>query len=103
MATSRTAMRATGTIQNRPAATRANKAPSTSTLSASGSRKAPERVVPCLRARWPSMPSLNASTVQNDTAAHEVGSSTIMTSSTGVSTRRSTVIMLAGVSSAPGP
>ena len=34
--------------------------PSTSTLSASGSRNAPERVVPCRRASQPSMPSVAA-------------------------------------------
>ena len=48
---SRAAMIATGSHQNSPAATRAIMAPRTSTLSASGSRNAPERVAPCRRAR----------------------------------------------------
>ena len=50
MTNSRTAMMATGTIQNTPLPTSVNIAPSTSTLSASGSRKAPERVAPWRRA-----------------------------------------------------
>ena len=53
-------MSATGTHQKRSAATSANIAPSTSTLSASGSRNAPERVVPWRRARQPSTPSVHA-------------------------------------------
>ena len=50
MTNSRTAMITTGTIQNTPLPTSVNIAPSTSTLSASGSRNAPERVVPWRRA-----------------------------------------------------
>ena len=45
------AMIATGSHQNTPAKTRVIMAPSTSTLSASGSRKAPDRVAPWRRAR----------------------------------------------------
>ena len=51
MPSSRTAMIATGTHQNVSLATSATMAPSTSTLSASGSRKAPLRVVPWRRAK----------------------------------------------------
>ena len=47
---SRTAMIATGRIQKTSAPTSVNIAPSTSTLSASGSRKAPDRVAPWRRA-----------------------------------------------------
>ena len=50
MAISRAAMMATGSHHTMPLATRATRAPSTATLSARGSRKAPERVAPCLRA-----------------------------------------------------
>ena len=48
---SRTETSATGNHQNRPAATIDQSPPSARTLSASGSRNAPERVAPCLRAR----------------------------------------------------
>ena len=58
MPSSRTVIRATGTTANRSEATSAHMAPRTMTLSARGSRKAPDRVVPCLRATQPSMPSV---------------------------------------------
>ena len=96
-------MMATGSHQTIPLATRANRAPSTTTLSASGSRKAPDRVVPCLRASHPSMPSDRASrppkTKVNQLAPHSM----IRAMTTGVANRRSTVIPLAGVSRAEGP
>ena len=60
-------MMATGIQANRLIDTSENIAPSTSTLSASGSRKAPERVVPWRRASKPSMPSVMASTIQRAT------------------------------------
>ena len=69
MPSSRTVMRMTGATAKRSDATSAHMAPSTSTLSASGSRKAPERVVPCLRATQPSMPSVMQSTIQSSVAA----------------------------------
>ena len=50
MTNSRTAMIATGTIQNTPLPTSVNIAPSTRTLSASGSRNAPDLVAPWRRA-----------------------------------------------------
>ena len=50
MPSSRTVISATGSHQNPSAATSAHMAPSTSALSASGSRKAPDRVVPWRRA-----------------------------------------------------
>ena len=56
------AMRPTGSQGRLCSAARANRALSTTTLSASGSRKAPERVVPCRRASHPSTPSLKATT-----------------------------------------
>ena len=51
IATSRTMISATGSHQIEPHATSATIAPSTRTLSARGSRNAPERVVPWRRAR----------------------------------------------------
>ena len=59
---SRAAMITTGTTQNTPLATSVNIAPSTRTLSASGSRKAPERLGPRRRATQPSNASLAHST-----------------------------------------
>ncbi len=66
---SRTVMRMTGTTAKRSDMTSAHMAPSTSTLSASGSRNAPERVVPWRRASQPSMPSVMHSTIQRRVAA----------------------------------
>jgi hypothetical protein len=51
MNASRTVMSTTGSHQNRPWSTMAHNPPRDSTLSASGSRNAPERVVPWRRAR----------------------------------------------------
>ena len=68
---------------------RAPSAPSTRNLSASGSRKAPERVVPCRRATWPSRPSEPASTVQSDQSSHDDGPvSPIRTANAGAATTR---------------
>ena len=55
------------------AATSAHMAPSTSTLSASGSRNAPDRVVPCWRAIQPSTPSVAESTIQKASVVHDDG------------------------------
>ena len=103
MAISRTAMTATGSHQMIPLATSATSAPSTTALSARGSRKAPERVVPCLRATQPSIPSDRARRPPNTKVNQLAPHSMIMTMSTGVASRRSTVMPLAGVSSAEGP
>ena len=51
MNASRSVISTTGSHQNLPWSTIAQSPPSDSTLSANGSRKAPERVVPCRRAR----------------------------------------------------
>src|SRR5690242_10506090 len=56
--TSRAAMIATGTHHTSPRDTRATKPPSVRTLSAIGSRNAPERVAPSRRASQPSTPSV---------------------------------------------
>ena len=52
--------------QTVPVTARANIAPRTTTLSASGSRKAPERVVPWRRASHPSNPSVTATSDPDD-------------------------------------
>ena len=83
--------------------TSANMAPSTSTLSASGSRKAPARVVPWRRAIQPSTPSVLASTIQSsERGPASAPSSVIMTNSSGETSRRMTVTALAGVARADG-
>ena len=94
---------ATGSHQTIPLATRANRAPRTTTLSASGSRKAPDRVVPCLRASHPSMPSDRARSPPNTKVNQLAPHSMIRAMTTGVASRRSTVMPLAGVSRADGP
>ena len=62
MPTSRTATMMTGSHEKSPRSPSATKPPSTSTLSASGSRNAPERVVPSRRASQPSSQSVTQST-----------------------------------------
>src|SRR5437763_12979147 len=103
MTTSRTAMSTTGTHQNAPSATRAMRAPSTSTLSARGSRKAPELVLPCRRATQPSRASLPATAIQMARVSQAAPRSTISTITTGASRSRAAVRALAGVASAEGP
>src|SRR5438874_9127838 len=103
MTTSRTAMRATGTHQNAPSATNAMSAPSTSTLSANGSRKAPELVLPWRRATQPSRASLPATAIQTPSVDHDAGRSMIRRITTGASRRRAAVRALAGVARAEGP
>src|SRR3954453_10253165 len=63
--TSRAAMIATGTHQTSPRDTNTTNPPSVSTLSAIGSRNAPDRGGPSRRASQPSMPSLTHSTNQS--------------------------------------
>ena len=72
-------------------------------MSASGSRKAPDRVVPCLRASHPSIPSDSANRPPNTKVNQLAPHSMMSTMRTGVARRRSTVIPLAGVSTAEGP
>ena len=103
MPISRTAMMATGSQANRPIEASENIAPSTSTLSASGSRKAPERVVPWRRAIQPSMPSVLARMVHRTKTSHDACWVLIIENSSGETSRRMTVTKLAGVASAEGP
>ena len=103
MAISRTAMMATGSHHTMPLATRATRAPSTTTLSANGSRKAPDRVVPCLRASQPSIPSDMASSPPKTNVNQLAPHSMMRAMSTGVANSRITVIPLAGVRRADGP
>ena len=103
IASSRAAMMTTGTIQNTWLLTRKNIAPSTSTLSASGSRNAPTVVVPWRRARNPSMPSVLHSTNHRPNATHEPpGSSGISTNMNGAISTRATVTRFAQVLTADG-
>ncbi len=96
-------MMATGTHQMMPLATKAASAASTTTLSANGSRKAPDRVAPCFRAIHPSTPSDMAMTPPSEKAAQLAPHKRMMATKKGVTIRRSAVIPLAGVSSADGP
>src|SRR5438270_11893525 len=103
MTTSRTAMRVTGTHQNTPSATRATRAPSTRTLSARGSRKAPELVLPWRRATHPSRASLPATAIHTRRVDQAAPRSTMRTMTTGASSSRAAVNALAGVARAEGP
>src|SRR5437870_2089815 len=96
-------MRMTGSHQNTPRPTNAMSADSTTTLSASGSRKAPDRVVPWRRASQPSTPSVHESTNQNPTAGHEAPPPAIIVTRIGMATTRAIVMALAGVAKALGP
>src|SRR5437764_9311136 len=96
-------MSATGIHQKTPLATRATRAPSTRTLSASGSRNAPELVLPWRRATHPSRASLPATAIQTPSVDHDVGRSTMRRIITGANRRRAAVRALAGVASADGP
>src|SRR4051794_23135489 len=96
-------MRATGSHHSSLLATRATMAPSTRTLSASGSRKAPERVLPWRRAIRPSTASLAATTVHAPSVTHDAGSWRMRTTITGARRRRAAVRALAGVARADGP
>src|SRR4051794_3388661 len=96
-------MMATGTHQNTPRPTRASMAASTTILSASGSRNAPDRVVPWRRANHPSSPSVVDSRNQKTTAGHEAPPRATMAMSTGVATTRPRLTALEGVARADGP
>src|SRR5688572_18780639 len=103
MTNSRAAMITTGTTQNTPLPTSVNMAPSTSTLSASGSRNAPERVVPWRRATQPSNASLAHSANHSRKAIQPPSGPSGMTQNmSGDSSSRPTVMALAHVASAPG-
>src|SRR5579884_1414936 len=103
MATSRTAMTATGSHQRIPSTTSATMADSTTTLSASGSRKAPERVAPCFRAIQPSNPSDSAIAAPSEKAAQLAPQRRMRATKTGVPASLTAVTALAGVSRAEGP
>src|SRR6516225_8893177 len=77
-------------------------APSTSTLSASGSRNAPDRVTPWRRASHPSMPSLAHNTNHTMSASHDPSLPSIMTNRIGATSTRATVTALAHVLMASG-
>src|SRR5438874_8080335 len=70
-------MSATGTHQKAPSATKATRAPSTRTLSANGSRKAPELVLPWRRATHPSRASLPATAIHTSSVDHAAPRSTL--------------------------
>src|SRR3954471_17917752 len=97
------AIRLTGNHQNTPRSTSTAMAPRTTTLSASGSRKAPDLVVPWRRASHPSTPSVHDSRNQNVTVDHDAPWVAIMAISTGKASTRVSVMALAGVSRADGP
>src|SRR5215210_6215960 len=86
-----------------PLATRAKRTPTTRTLSARGSRKAPDRVAPWRRATTPSATSVIATPTHTPRAAHEGPSASTMVSSTGVAITRIMVRAFAGVARAEGP
>ncbi len=102
-ASSRIPIRATGTHQKRSMATSMAMAPKIRTLSASGSRKAPDRVVPWRRAIQPSTPSVAARNTQRANVDHDAPSREISAKSTGDTRRRVTVTAFAGVRRADGP
>jgi len=104
--TSRAAMIATGHQPTSPRIASAKNPPSTRILSASGSRKAPDRVVPSRRANQPSMPSVIHSTSQPVNVAQESAPRSLprISISTGiVNSSRAIVIAFAGVRIASGP
>src|ERR1700716_3136709 len=74
--TSRTVTMITAAHENSPLSPSAKKPPSTRNLSASGSRNAPERVVPSRRASQPSSPSVVVSTNQRPKVTQVAPSST---------------------------
>ncbi len=93
----------TAAHEKSPLMPRAKKPPSTRNLSASGSRNAPERVVPSRRASQPSRPSVVVSTNQSETVSQLEPWSMISRSVGTARTRRAIVTMLAGVAMASSP
>src|SRR3954468_15726290 len=96
-------MMATGSHEKTPMPTSASMAASTTILSASGSRNAPDRVVPWRRANHPSSPSVVDSRNQKTTAGHDAPPRATMAMSTGVAKTRPRLTALAGVARADGP
>src|SRR3954452_9525009 len=101
--TSRAVTMSTAAHEKSPLMPRAKKPPRTRNLSASGSRNAPERVVPSRRASQPSRPSVVVSTNHSDTVSQLEPWSMISRSVGTASTRRAIVTMLAGVMLASSP
>src|SRR4029453_16384518 len=75
----------------------------TRALSASGSRKAPDRVVPMRRASQPSTPSVAARTDQMAAVPYAGPEAMINPHSNGARTKRVVVTALAGGARAEGP
>src|SRR5665647_1170039 len=96
-------MMATGNHHTMLFATSANNAPSTTTLSASGSRNAPDRVVPCRRATQPSIPSVKESAPHTTKLTQLAPLIMMRAISSGVASKRNAVMPLAGVNRAEGP
>src|SRR5260370_18385837 len=96
-------MTPTGSHQKTPRQTRDTIAPRTHTLSASGSRKAPDRVVPIRRAIYPSTPSVAATTNHTATVVQDPPIAATSPMRIGVAASRAMVTALAGVASADGP
>jgi hypothetical protein len=101
--TSRTVTISTAAHEKSPVMPSAKNPPSTRNLSASGSRNAPERVVPSRRASQPSRPSVVVSTNQSDTVSQLEPWSMISSSVGTARTRRAMVTRLAGVAMASSP
>src|SRR6202023_1737752 len=93
----------TGTNPKAPRTASARNPPTTRNLSASGSRKAPDLVVPSRRASHPSRPSVHASTVHIAKVDHDAPTCTTSTSVGTARNNRIAVTALAGVAIAPGP
>src|ERR1035437_9609812 len=96
-------MMATGSHHTMLLATNANNAPSTTTLSASGSRNAPDRVVPCRRATQPSIPSVKERAPHTTKLTQSAPLTMMRAISSGVASKRNPVMPLAGVNKAEGP
>ena len=101
MISSRAAMMTTGTTQNTPLPTSVNIAPSTSTLSASGSRKAPDRggAVAAGDAAVDAVAGSTARTTARTRSTSRRGRSGITQNISGDSSSRPTVTALAQVAS----
>ncbi len=103
MPSSRAAISRTGHQGNTPRSASTAKPPSTISLSATGSRNAPERVAPSRRASHPS--TLSVAVIANHSATvRQLDPSSRMSANVGIATRiRVTVTKFAGVTSAPCP
>src|SRR3954452_8716720 len=101
--TSRAVTMSTAAQEKSPLMPRAKKPPRTRNLSASGSRNAPERVVPSRRASQPSSPSVGVSRNHNDTVSQLEPWSTMRSSVGTARINRAMVTRLAGVAMASSP